>query len=337
MKAAGNSSMKRGRVCVTGGTGFLGSWMVKTLLQRGYHVNTTARLHPEGKRDITYLTSLPGASDRLRIFSADLDRPEAFAAAIDGCAGVFHVATPLDFEEKEPEEVKIRRVTSGTRAILQACVDAGTVRRVVYTSTIGTAVFNGGVFSGDGGPVDEGSWSDLEFLRAVKPFGAAYMATKTVTEKLALEFGEKNGLDVVTVLPSWIHGPFICPRCPDSVQISMALILGDEKYYERLVNTWLVHVDDVVRAHIHLFEYPNAKGRYICSATNTNIHQLHQFLAVTYPQLKLPTAESLKHFKPFAFRAISSNKLLETGFEYEKGLKEMYDGAITSCKEIGLL
>ncbi|KAL6498785.1 hypothetical protein OROGR_028332 [Orobanche gracilis] len=334
----GDKNNRKGRVCVTGGTGFLGSWMVKRLLEDGYSVNTTVRLDPGGKRDISYLTNLPGASDRLQIFAADLDRPESFAAAIKGCLGVFHTAHPLDFEERETEEAKIKRVTDGTRGILQACVDSKTVRRVVYTSTVGALVFNDEVFaSGGSSVVDESAWTDVEFLRKFRVFWGAYAVTKTLTEKLALDFAEGNGLDLVTVLPCWIHGPFICPGCPDSVHVSMALMLGNEKYYQSLVNTSLVHVDDVVRAHIHLFEHPNAKGRYICSAADIKLHELHEFLSARYPQYKLPTQDSLKDLKPFTFPSLSSKKLLETGFKYENGLEQMYDGAIESCKKIGLL
>lgn len=36
----------KGRVCVTGGTGFLGSWIIKRLLENGYFVNTTIRADP---------------------------------------------------------------------------------------------------------------------------------------------------------------------------------------------------------------------------------------------------------------------------------------------------
>ncbi|MED6121799.1 hypothetical protein PIB30_033520 [Stylosanthes scabra] len=37
----------KGRVCVTGGTGFIGSWIIKNLLQDGYSVNTTERSNPD--------------------------------------------------------------------------------------------------------------------------------------------------------------------------------------------------------------------------------------------------------------------------------------------------
>jgi len=44
----------KGRVCVTGGTGFIGSWIIKTLLQDGYSVNTTVRNNP-GNTKATFL------------------------------------------------------------------------------------------------------------------------------------------------------------------------------------------------------------------------------------------------------------------------------------------
>nr|WET52736.1 oxidoreductase 8 [Callicarpa americana] len=325
----------KGRVCVTGGTGFLGSWMVKRLLQDGYSVNTTIRNDPESKRDISYLRNLPGASERLQIFEADLDRPDSFASAVQGCVGVFHVAHPLDFEDKETEEVKIKRVTSGTIGILQACVNSKTVKRVLFTSSVATVAFNEKIAGSEF--IDESSWTDVDFLRSLGAFGGAYMVTKTLTERIALDFAEKHGLDLVTVLPSWIHGPFVCPYCPDSVYVCMALILGDKKFYQSLVRTSLVHVDDVVRAHIHLFEYPKAKGRYICSYADITIDKLHEFLSERYPEYELPTTESLKDLTPVTFPGLSSKKLLETGFKFENGLGEMFDGAVISCKEIGLL
>ncbi|GER45325.1 transaldolase family protein [Striga asiatica] len=59
-----------------------------------------------------------------------------------------------------------------------------------------------------------------EFLRSLRMFVEAYVVTKTATGKLALEFREKNGLNVVVLLPSWTVGPFICSRFPDSIRFN---------------------------------------------------------------------------------------------------------------------
>ncbi|KAI4354881.1 hypothetical protein L6164_003708 [Bauhinia variegata] len=72
----------KGRACVTGGTGFLGSWMNKTILEHCYFVNTTVRSDPECKRDLSFATNLPGASQKLQIFRAYLSNPDSFCAAI---------------------------------------------------------------------------------------------------------------------------------------------------------------------------------------------------------------------------------------------------------------
>ncbi|GER57493.1 NAD(P)-binding Rossmann-fold superfamily protein [Striga asiatica] len=326
---------KKGSVCVTGGTGFIGSWIVKMLLEDGYHVNTTSRIDPERKRDISFLTSLPGASDRLRIFNADLDSPETFRPAIDGCIGLFHVAHPLDFEETEPEDVKIKRVTTGLQGILRACADVKTIRRVVYTSSITAACV--GAKTGPSGLIDESSWTDVEFVRRERPFGGPYFVTKTLAEKAAIDWAYELGLDLVCVLPTWVTGPFICKHMPDSVYVSMALIFGDKLHYKHVKDTSLVHVDDVARAHIHLFEYPNANGRYLCAADEFTIEKLCEFISARHPEYKMPNPESWKDIKPLKFSGVSTKKLEETGFKYERGLAEMFDDAIKSCKEKGFL
>ncbi|KAJ4727124.1 Dihydroflavonol-4-reductase [Melia azedarach] len=63
------------------------------LLEHGYSVRTTVRFNQEHKRDVSFLTNLPVASERLEISYADLNDPESFDPAIAGCTGVFHVAT----------------------------------------------------------------------------------------------------------------------------------------------------------------------------------------------------------------------------------------------------
>lgn len=178
---------------------------------------------PECKRVISFLTNLPSASEKLKIFNADLSDPESFGPAVEGCVGVFHTATPIDFAVNEPEEVVTKRAINGALGILKACLSSKTVKRVVYTSSGSTLSFSS---TEEKDVVDESVWSDVDLLRSVKPFGWSYAVSKVLAEKAALQFGEQHGLDVVTLIPPFVVGPFICPKLPDSIEKALVLVFG---------------------------------------------------------------------------------------------------------------
>ncbi|RRT81533.1 hypothetical protein B296_00001549 [Ensete ventricosum] len=106
---------KTSRVCVTGGSGYIGSWLVKKLLQRGYHVHATVRNSGDDSK-VGHLRSPPGADARLSLFESDLYTADTFEPAIRGEAAV-----------------------SAVRTILQLCELSGTVRRVIYTGSVSAA------------------------------------------------------------------------------------------------------------------------------------------------------------------------------------------------------
>ncbi|MQL41396.1 NAD-dependent epimerase/dehydratase family protein, partial [Escherichia coli] len=158
----------KGRVCVTGGTGFIASMIIKRLLHEGYSVNTTVRSGPSGsKKDVSFLTNLPGAHEKLQIFNADLNNPESFVPAIEGCTGVFHTASAIDYQNDESEEILTNRAIGGALGILKASINSKTVKRVVYTGST-AAVINSGKEVEE---LDESYWSDVDFMYKKKPFG----------------------------------------------------------------------------------------------------------------------------------------------------------------------
>jgi hypothetical protein len=59
--------------------------------------------YADNMKKVKHLLELPGANSRLSLWKADLDKEGSFDEAIKGCTGVFHVATPMDFESKDPE------------------------------------------------------------------------------------------------------------------------------------------------------------------------------------------------------------------------------------------
>lgn len=96
------------------------------------------------------------------------------------------------------------------------------MKRVVYTSSAFTVMYN----DKSSGIIDEGHWTDVDYVRTLKPFGDSYIISKTLAERAALEFAEVHGLDLVSLIPPMIIGPFICPSCPGSIYTVLALIAG---------------------------------------------------------------------------------------------------------------
>ncbi|PNX95598.1 bifunctional dihydroflavonol 4-reductase/flavanone 4-reductase, partial [Trifolium pratense] len=215
----------KGTVCVTGATGYVASWLIMRLLQHGYSVHATIRSHHDKeKKDLTYLTNLQEATKKLKIFHADLDDSTSFEKAIQGCIGVFHLAHPMDVQNQEPEEKVTKRAMEGTLGILKACLESKTVKKLVYTSSLTTVMFNDKNLD----VVDEDIWSDIEICKSSNLVGSSYMVSKILTEKSVLEFGKVNGLEVVSLVLPLVVGPFICPMIPSSVYLALAMIFVQE-------------------------------------------------------------------------------------------------------------
>ncbi|KAJ4727126.1 Dihydroflavonol 4-reductase family [Melia azedarach] len=329
----------KGTVCVTGGTGYVASWLIMKLLQHGYSVHATVRFSDSSgrKKDHSYIANLPGASKKLKIYNADLNQPESFNSAIEGCMGVFHLAHPME-HTSEPEEVVTKRSVEGLLGILKASMNSKTVKRVVYTSSLATIAYNNNNHSKSQSELDETMWSDLETCRSMKNLSKQYLVSKIVTEKIALEYAEKHGIELVSLVLPLVVGPFICSTLPSSVYIVLTMILGKRDQYKYLLYSYnMVHIDDVASAGIFLLENPNSKGRYICSSVELTIDEMFEYLSKNYPEFELPTAERLKEIKAHERPKISSKKLLDCGFKFKYGMDEMFLGAIHSCKETGLL
>ncbi|XP_057846915.1 dihydroflavonol 4-reductase isoform X2 [Cryptomeria japonica] len=324
-------------LCVTGAAGYIGSWLVKCLLQSGHTVHATLR-DPENAAKAGHLLSLPGAKERLRLFMADLSEDGSFDAAISGCEGVFHLAMPLLFHSQNPEEEIFEPAIRGTLNVLKACVKAKSVRRVVYTSSISTV----SAIGEDGKriqTVDETFWVSVDHVKAQKPNGWMYIVAKTLAEKEALKFAREHNIDMVTIIPVTVAGKFLTSTVPSSVRVLMSPVT---EYYElakavelRLGCLALAHIEDICNAHMFLMDHQQqiAGERYICCAHSCSISNLRCLLS-RHPDLKENSRENVQDQDGECLVQVSSKKLMDLGFQYKHGIEEIFNDSIQSWKTI---
>ncbi|CAM3110620.1 NAD-dependent epimerase/dehydratase family protein [Skermania piniformis] len=108
-------------VLVTGGSGYLASWIVRYLLEDGNTVRATVR-NPDKPKGLEHLHKLAEAHPgKLMLHKADLLDDGSYTAAMQGCELVIHTASPfLVGRIDDPQEQLIRPALEGTRNVLAA-------------------------------------------------------------------------------------------------------------------------------------------------------------------------------------------------------------------------
>ncbi|RZB69857.1 Cinnamoyl-CoA reductase 1 isoform A [Glycine soja] len=268
-------------VCVTGGSGCIGSWLVHLLLDRGYTVHATVQ-NLNDEAETKHLQSLDGASTRLRLFQMDLLRHDTVLAAVRGCDGVFHLASPCIVDQvHDPQKELLDPAIKGTMNVLTAAKEAG-VRRVVLTSSI-SAVTPSPNWPGDVAKTEE-CWTDVEYS---KQKGLWYPLSKTLAEKAAWDFAKENDLDVVVVNPGTVMGPVIPPRLNASMVMLVRLLQGCAETYEDFF-MGSVHFKDVALSHVLVYENKSAAGRHLCVEAISHYGDFVAKVAELYPEYNVP-------------------------------------------------
>lgn len=216
---------------VTGVTGFVGGHLAERLLREGWQVRGLVR----PGRDLSTLP--PGVEPVV----GTLEQPEALRAGCQGCSVVFHVAAELD--GTAPREQMLRVNVAGTENVLRAAVEAG-VRRVVFTSSV--AVY------GESAP--EGA----DESTPPRPSGA-YGESKVLAEEACFQYHRRGWVEVVALRPCFIYGPRDRHFTPNAVRVLRGgwfpMVGGGRAPLD------LVHVEDVVQAHLLAARRPEAPGR----------------------------------------------------------------------------
>jgi dihydroflavonol-4-reductase len=251
---------------VTGAGGFVGSNLVRDLLDHGWNVRALVRDQP----GIT-LAGLPVDVVRGDLFVPDL------AGAMRGSDAVFHVAAHYSLWRRDRDAI-LRANVEGTRAVLAAAKEAG-VRRVVHTSSVAAIGVRHGAVA------DETHQSPLEDLIGT------YKRSKLLAEREAMR-AAAEGLDVVVVNPSTPIGPWDAKPTPTGDVIVRFLRGAMPAYVDTGLN--LIDVRDVAAGHRLAYERGRSGERYILGNENLSLRELLNRLAMLTgrpaPRVRLPIA-----------------------------------------------
>ena len=193
---------RRGVVAVTGAAGFLGGWVVRQLLDKGYRVRACVRRVDDPART-DFLKAMAGyASGRLTLHPADLDQEGCLDEILKGCHGLAHVAHVSDYTDLD----YVKRTCDHIIASVNA---SGSVGRVVVTSSVAAVISEMDLQEVVRRPVFyEDRYPDEMNPKRTPERGQGYSMAKLIAERSFAVAADESGFwDAVICCPGDNVGP----------------------------------------------------------------------------------------------------------------------------------
>jgi len=244
------TDFSRGRVLVTGASGFVGSAVARIAVERGFDVRVLMRT-TSSRQNIEALDA--------EVVLGDMRDEASMRAALKGVRFLFHVAADYRIWAPDPGEIERSNLT-GTEATMRAALAEG-VERIVYTSSVATLkVTSAGVIVDETKPADPSQTI------------GAYKRSKTLAERAVEDMIRRDKLPAVIVNPTTPIGPRDIKPTPTG----RILLDAARGKIPAFVDTGLnfAHVDDIAEGHLLAFERGRIGERYILGGENVLLRNL---------------------------------------------------------------
>jgi nucleoside-diphosphate-sugar epimerase len=303
---------------VTGGAGFIGSHIVRALLEQGDFVRILDNFST-GKRE-----NMPPTGN-FELLEGDIRNPADAAAAVKNIDIIFHEAAFVSVPQSMDDPLPCFEINQrGTEILLEAARKAD-VKRVVLASS--AAVY---------GDLDSLPLEEHVPLRPLSP----YAVSKRVDELYAEMYTRSFGLNVVALRYFNVYGP---RQRPDSMYAAAVPIFTRRLLDGKPVTIYgdggqtrdLVYVGDIVRANIAASEHPAAPGQVfnVCSGEEIRVIDLIETLMDFFPNASVP------QFAPprsgDIYRSVGSPQKAASvlGFKTQTSLKDGLKAVVDWMKE----
>lgn len=248
---------QKGKVLVTGASGYIAGFVIKALVADGWQVRGTIR-NLARAAEVRATLGLPN----LELVACDLMSDAGWAEAMAGVDYVQHIASPIPAgEPKDPNELIVPAREGALRALRFA--QAAGVKRVVMTSSMAAIAYG----HPDGSPpFTEANWSNIDSMDAY-----AYIKSKTLAERAARDWMAAHGgaMEYVSINPAAVLGPVLGADFSTSLEVVKKLLDGALPGLPNL-GFGVVDVRDVAALHVQAMvtaglngERFIAQGRFI--------------------------------------------------------------------------
>ncbi|KAF8625482.1 hypothetical protein AX15_005356 [Amanita polypyramis BW_CC] len=322
------------KVLITGANGYIGVWVVHTLLEQGYSIRAAVR----SKSRAEFMIDLFGSyGDKFELSVVkDITMDGAFHDVVKGMDAIVHTASPVS-STSDIESKKVGAVVNGTLEVLKSAllygIDVNRVILIGSTVTLGTTSREPIVLS-------EKNWNH-ESIDEFEQIGwnslNKYSATRTLAERNAWTFYHDNrqsiAWDLTVIIPTYVYGPtLISLTSPSELNLSLKLfynaIVDPTESPSRLANDrsagW-VHIRDLTLAITKSLCVPEVGGERIIINAGSAIWQdwldvAHTLSPSSIPSHALGTGKALPVGNPGAgknfvhmiqFDASKSRKILQ--------------------------
>ena len=253
---------------VTGATGFVGSAIVRCLIDDGHDVRALVR----PTSDLRNIENLP-----VDVVKGDLTDSASVKKAVTGCEFLFHAAA--DYRLWVPDaEAMYRNNVRGTRNVMFEALRNG-VRRIVYTSSVATL-----------GPSSNGNSCNEASCGCLEDMIGHYKRSKFLAEALVQRLVQTCDLPAVIASPSTPVGPRDIKPTATGRIILDAISGRIPAYVDTGLN--IVHVNDVAEGHRLALEKGRIGERYILGGENMSLREILNTLAAlaghTPPRFRMP-------------------------------------------------